>query len=89
MNSRRSFLQLLGIAPAAALVPKAMLDSGKASNIPIHTSGYAQLNGGMQANAQNSMIYNGPPPTMRYLGYAQLKNEGDVVSFDQWQGWSA
>ena len=77
MNNRRSFLQLLGIAPAAVLAPKAMLDSGKATNIPlpIHTSGYLQC----EANASNSMLYNGPPPQMRYFGLAQLKVEGSPI----------
>lgn len=82
MSTRRGFLTLLGLAgPAAVLAPKAMLDSGKATNIPklpLQTSGYLQVDG--QAAAQNTMTYNGVPK--RYLGLAQLKSEGSPVAFD-------
>lgn len=82
MSTRRGFLKFLGLAgPAAVLAPTAMLESGKATNIPkppLQTSGYLQVNG--QAAAQNTMAYNGPPT--RYLGYAQLKVEGQPIGFD-------
>jgi hypothetical protein len=65
MSTRRGFLALLGLAgPAAVLAPKAMLDSGKATDIPPFADQYAQTE------------------PMRYLGLAQLKNEGDPCAFD-------
>ena len=75
INSRRGFLKLLGLAaPAAALAPKAMLDSGKATDIvPVRIPPFPPLG----APAPGRVV--GP---YRYLGLAQLKNEGDPTSFD-------
>lgn len=87
MSTRRGFLKLLGLAgPAAVLAPTAMLESEKATNIPklpMQTSGYLQVDA--QIMAASNQLYNGVPPPMRYLGLAQLKNEGDPVGFDTYQ----
>lgn len=71
MSTRRGFLALLGLAgPAAVLAPKAMLDSGKATDIvPVKPPPFI-----------GNLVQGGEP--MRYLGLAQIKNEGDPVSFD-------
>jgi hypothetical protein len=74
MSTRRGFLALLGLAPAVALAPKAMLDSGKVTDFghshpiiepPVFSGNMAQT-----------------PRPMRYLGLVQLKNEGDITGFD-------
>jgi hypothetical protein len=73
MSTRRGFLALLGLAgPAAVLAPKAMLDSGKATDFPIGEATPPPFIG--------NLVQPGEP--MRYLGLAQLKNEGGPVSFD-------
>jgi hypothetical protein len=74
MKNRRKFLQLLGLAgPAVVLAPKAMLESGKATNIAPPSA---------SARAATTAYVDGTAEPMRYLGLAQLKNEGDPVSFD-------
>jgi hypothetical protein len=79
MSTRRGFLTLLGLAgPAAVLAPKAMLDSGKATNIapvkpPLPSA---------SARAATTAYVDAPVQPMRYLGLAQLKNEGDPCAFD-------
>jgi hypothetical protein len=72
MSTRRGFLALLGLAaPAAVLAPKAMLESGKATNIvPVKPPPFI-----------GNLVQDGEP--MRYLGLAQLKNEGDWTVFDR------
>ena len=73
MKSRRTFLRLLGLAaPAAALAPTAMLESGKATDIAPPLPKPPPFIG--------NLVQDTTP--MRYLGIAQLKNEGDPVSFD-------
>lgn len=80
MKNRRSFLQLLGLAPAVALAPK-MLESGKATDITmLHPTGIPFADPPDPAGVIDRSI-NATPP-MRYLGFAQLKNEGDPCSFD-------
>jgi hypothetical protein len=75
MSTRRGFLALLGLAgPAAVLAPKAMLDSGKATDFPIGEVTPPTFIGNMVQNVELT--------PMRYLGLAQLKNEGDPCSFD-------
>jgi hypothetical protein len=72
MSTRRGFLTLLGLAaPAAVLAPKAMLDSGKATDIAPVVKPPPFI---------GNLVQGGEP--MRYLGLAQLKNEGGPTSFD-------
>jgi hypothetical protein len=81
MSTRRGFLALLGLAgPAAVLAPKAMLDSGKATDtltvaaeMPMHPPVPAFI---------GNLVQGGEP--MRYLGLAQLKNEGDWLRDPGW-----
>jgi hypothetical protein len=75
VKNRRGFLALLGLAgPAAVLAPKAMLDSGKATDFPIGEATPPAFIGNMVQNVELT--------PMRYLGLAQLKNEGDLTVFD-------
>jgi len=75
MKNRRGFLALLGLAgPAAVLAPKAMLDSGKAT----HTLTVAEMPMHPPVPAFIGNLVQGGEP-MRYLGLAQLKNEGGIV----------
>lgn len=77
MKNRRGFLQLLGFAPAVALAPKAMLDSLKQTNMGVALKTIPHpINQGVIVDPGHN---HGP---MRYLGLAQLKNEGDPTSFD-------
>jgi hypothetical protein len=68
-DSRRAFLKLLGLAaPAAALAPK--IDP---STIPETAA---------QAAARIAAEPKPPSGPYRFLGLAQLKNEGDPICLD-------
>jgi hypothetical protein len=73
MSTRRGFLTLLGLAaPAAVLAPK---PSAILPPLPYREP----------SPALKGLVERGPPineSTHRYLGLAQLKNEGDPVGFD-------
>lgn len=69
MSTRRGFLALLGLAPAA------MLDSGKPTNITmLHPTGIPFADPPDPAGVIDRTINASPP--LRYLGVARLKNEG-------------
>lgn len=75
MKNRRGFLQLLGLAPAAALAPQLLAKPPIGKGIALTTMAHP-----------TGIPFADPPdpagvPT-RYLGLAQLKNEGDPCSFD-------
>lgn len=77
MKNRRGFLQLLGLAPAAALAPKVMLDSWKQTN-----KGVALKTIPHPVNPEVIVDLGHSHSPHRYLGIAQLKNEGAPISFD-------
>lgn len=75
MKNRRGFLALLGLAPAAAVLAPKLVDE-----LPkmLHPTGIPFAD----PPDPPGVLRGKYEPVMRYLGLAQLKNEGDPTSFD-------
>lgn len=72
MKNRRGFLALIGLAPAAILAPKVLAKPPVGRGVALTT----------MAHPTGIPFADPPDPAGRYLGFAQLKNEGDPCSFD-------